>query len=63
MTSKKEKEFSIIYNAIFVECTIKCEKCNFEIREYNTDDYYLAEKVIKEGWGVKRNKVLCPKDR
>ena len=40
MTSKKEKEFSIIYNAIFVECTIKCEKCNFEIREYNTDDYY-----------------------
>lgn len=56
---KKEVIFEHIFNAILVECSIRCEMCNKEIKEYNIDEYYFAERLIQEGWSFKQNRILC----
>ena len=59
MTKKEERIFDKIQEAILVECSIQCQKCKKEKKEYDTDDYYFAEKLIREGWTFKRDRILC----
>jgi len=59
MTKKEERIFDKVQEAILVECSIQCQKCKKVEKDYNTDDYYFAEKLIHKGWTFKRDRILC----
>ena len=59
MTKKEEIIFDKIEEAILVECSIQCEKCEKIKTDFNMDEYSFAEKLIREGWTFKRDRILC----
>lgn len=59
MANKQEIMLDKIHEAVLVECSIQCQKCKKIRSSYNYDDYTFAERTLKEGWTVKRNRVLC----
>jgi len=59
MTNKEKLIFDKVQEAILVECSIQCQKCKKVEKDYNTDDYYFAEKIIHKGWTFKRDRILC----
>lgn len=59
MTKKEKMIFDKVQEAILVEFSIQCQKCKKDKKEYNTEDYYFAEKLISCGWTFKRGRILC----
>jgi hypothetical protein len=59
MKNKEERIFEKVQEAVLVECSIQCQKCKKVEKDYNTDDYYFAEKLIHKGWIFKRGRILC----
>lgn len=41
MTKKEERIFDKVQEAILVECSIQCQKCKKNKKDYNTDVYYF----------------------
>jgi len=58
-TKKEEQIFDRIHNSVLMECSISCDKCKKEQKEYHIDDFTFVEKIISSGWTFKREKVLC----
>ena len=60
MGTKEDKDFVIIMGYVETVCSIQCLKCNKTESDWETDDYYFAKKLIKNGWTYRHEKVLCP---
>ena len=61
MNKDKEKQLDMIWEAITMEVSIQCQVCNKTEKDININDYNFAEKLYKNGWGLKDNTVLCNK--
>ena len=59
MDKKQEKIENALLEATLTECSIQCQKCGKEEKEYNATDFYFVERIMKNGWTFKRGKVLC----
>lgn len=59
MNKREELVYDRILDAVLTECSIVCQKCKKEEKEFNTDQFYFTDRIFKKGWGYKSNKVLC----
>ena len=59
MDKKTRKIENGLLDAILTECSIQCQKCGKEKKEYNSSDFYFVEVLIRNGLTFKRGKVLC----
>lgn len=61
MTTDKQKTSSDdLLESIYSEHGIRCDLCNNETNEFNTDEYFFAERLFKLGWRIKKEITCCP---
>lgn len=58
--SKQKYSSDDLMDSIYSEHGIKCDLCKEEMNEFNTDEYYFAERLFKLGWRIKNETTCCP---
>lgn len=59
LNKKEQRIFDELRESVVVVCSVQCQKCKKVKEEFNNDDYGFSERLIKDGWTYKRDRVLC----